>query len=101
MIGIRLLPSLFLGPLHLRLLQHEAEQTHQDRGDGPRRIPRIRVEVGDTQAQALLRFESAVRGHHVHGWRLEGVVGREHQVAMVLSSKVRRVLRPTHDVVPA
>lgn len=58
------------------------------------------MEVADAQAQALVRLEAAVRGHHVDGGRFERVVRRKDQVAVVLATEIRRILWSTDDVVP-
>lgn len=44
-------------------LHHEAEQTREDGGDGPRRVPCVWVEVGDGQTQPAERHSALQHGN--------------------------------------
>lgn len=65
---------------------HEWDETSDDGGDGPRRVPSVRMEVGDGKAEAGVGLETAGRGDHVDGWRAEREIGREHELAMVVTA---------------
>jgi len=58
------------------------------------------VEIGDGEAEAGRRLETARRGVHSDRGRSEGIVGRENQGSPVLAIVIRCVWRSGEDVVP-
>eukprot|EP00965_Chrysotila_dentata_P191951 6174869-Pleurochrysis_carterae.AAC.3 len=72
-----------------RRLEHEREHAVQNRADGPRWNPRLRVEVRHREAEPLVRLEAAVGRDHVDGGRLEREVVGETNLAVVQPALVR------------
>ncbi len=69
-------------------LQHEAQQPGEDGGHRPRGVPRVRVVVGDGQAEPRVRLEAPVRRRHVDRGGLERELGGEDQLAVVRAAGV-------------
>eukprot|EP00965_Chrysotila_dentata_P234854 6200411-Pleurochrysis_carterae.AAC.1 len=83
-----------------RLLDHEGEHALQHGANAPRRVPRLRVEVGDGEAQPRVRRKTARGSAHLDRGRLERVIRREGERAVVLPTGIRRAFRPLEDKVP-
>lgn len=59
------------------------------------------MEVGDGQAESRRWLEASGRGVHADCWRLERIVGREHERAPVLAIMIGSIGRSDQYVVPS
>mmetsp|Transcript_27324 Transcript_27324/g.52013 ORF Transcript_27324/g.52013 Transcript_27324/m.52013 type:complete len:204 (+) Transcript_27324:622-1233(+) len=82
------------------LLQHKGQQPREYGADGPHGVPGLGVEIAHAEAQARVGGEAAVGRDHANGWRLEGVLLGEHNLAVVVAARVRGALRALQHVVP-
>lgn len=80
-------------PRRSHLLQHKGQQPREYGADGPHGVPGLGVEVAHAEAQARVGGEAAVGRDHANGWRLEGVLLGEDNLAVVVAARVRGALR--------